>query len=264
MDTLGTEVSIKAADNDFKECEVAAVSKFKRFTSAYALFYHMDNVRGARVEAPDIQKSFVDKANYGLGPQGTLYYNDKKELTGSAYYNVTFTKTPDHTPNCNIIILFFKTREESQDTLFAQFRGRWDTKSALGPGVLVEGAQGTWNDSKLVPSFANINKDSNAKAVTITVASIRKQIAFDIPDNIDISNSVRVDGQMLTNDVGLITNDTKSIVSWDRGRIVFHPENSDTSIVVAVFLPIETTDSSALKNVDKFLSRVAIATWKDT
>jgi len=85
-------------------------------------------------------------------------------------------------------------------------------------------------------------------------------VTFDIPDN----NGVHVNGQVLTVDIGLITDATKSVVSWDRGRIVFHPENGDTKSAVAVFYPIEAADTSPLGNVDEFLSGVAIATWKDT
>jgi len=216
------------------------------------------NVRGVHVEAPDIGKSFVDKADYGRGPLGTLYYNDKTELKESFYYNVTFTKTSVHTPHC-VIIQFFKTR---QGPLVAQFIGQRNKNNALS--ALVEDAQGTWNDSNVVASFAHIDKNSDAKAVKITVKSIRKVVTFDIPDNIDISNGVHVGGQVLTIDIGLITKNTKSVVSWDRGRIVFHPENGDTNSAVAVFYPIEAADTSPLGNVEEFLSGVAIATWTDT
>ncbi|KAF8327296.1 uncharacterized protein EI90DRAFT_1840761 [Cantharellus anzutake] len=195
-------------------------------------------------------------------PVGTLFYNDINDIRGKTKYNVIYSDASVKNEDAAVIVQFFGNNK-SQGNFYAEFVGRDPARTVwwIVDGTAHRG--GEWHPLKLTTSTAFVEKRGNENEVNITLATLGKQVSFDLPAGYASGKNISVWGNLSTNDIKKIKKGTKSVVNYNDDRILFYPQNGSKDLT-AVFFPLETKDSdaTALGNF-RWVSTDQVAVWDD-
>ncbi|KAF9512548.1 hypothetical protein BS47DRAFT_1363099 [Hydnum rufescens UP504] len=246
-------MTVTTTTETFTEIFTRLAKKYKNYAPAAALFY-WDNgaTHGVRVEAPSILKEFVDNVAWGKDPEGTLFFNDVKDLDNDPPMTTTGATTTQQA----VVVQFYA---DTQGSFFAEFVGKDPSRAVT---YILEARKGRFLPLNSGSASAHVKKKSSESKVTVKISAIGKEVTFNVPDN-SAAQDIDVWGNLTFKKLSDLKSGTLSVVNYNDDRILFYPTNGQQAMH-AIFIPIETTaaDATALGTY-YFVTSSATATWSD-
>ncbi|KAJ7699733.1 hypothetical protein B0H16DRAFT_1484125 [Mycena metata] len=224
----------------------ANLDKYKEMTPAAALIYGGVGwgEGSVCVVAPAILKEFIDGVEFGKDPEGTLFFNDIKDLDSNSYYNAF------NISGGGVVLQFYANLESTDSSP--------RTRTVPGDGVsVVKRAHG--KNSKAVPPPLMSKSRPTNQAITITINAIGKTVKFPVELGDTVIN---IRGNLLFKNLSKLTSGTTSFVNYHDDRIIFLPKSGSKDFT-AVFIPTDKPEESPFFSSD-FESNAADATWSDS
>ncbi|KAJ7753580.1 hypothetical protein B0H16DRAFT_1544632 [Mycena metata] len=228
----------------------ANLDKYKEMTPAAALIYGGVGwgEGSVCVVAPAILKEFIDGVEFGKDPEGTLFFNDIKDLDSNSYYNAF------NISGGGVVLQFYADLESTE--CYAQFVAK-DANRAWGWGISCK--KGSWKELEGGSAAAHVKKPSNESSITITINAIGKTVKFPVELGDTVIN---IRGNLLFKNLSKLTSGTTSFVNYHDDRIIFLPKSGSKDFT-AVFIPTDKPEESPFFSSD-FESNAADATWSDS
>jgi len=256
-------MTVTTTTETFTDIFTRLAKKYKNYAPAAALFY-WDNgaTHGVRVEAPSILKEFVDNVAWGKDPEGTLFFNEIKDLDNDptdeddySHYNVYYN-TGVQASQQAVVVQFYA---DTQGSFFAEFVGKDPSRAVT---YTLEARKGRFLPLNSGSASAHVKKKSSESKVIVKIAAIGKEVIFDLPNNF-AAQDIDVWGNLTFKKLSDLKSGTLSVVNYNDDRILFYPTNGEQAMH-AIFIPIETTaaDATAL-GAYNFVTSTATAKWKD-
>ncbi|KDR79308.1 hypothetical protein GALMADRAFT_243253 [Galerina marginata CBS 339.88] len=241
----------------FRELRNQAEDDFKIHHPAVALVYHggaaVDFI-GIRIECSKAGKEFVSNIAFGRDPEGELYYNDIKALSGLGKYEIQFQvgqvlQIVIRNPNQGIVATFVGPDPASAIG--------WLTFDADHPEVPLVG---NWGDYNAFDVASVISCNPGSTDVTVSLASLSKKVTFKLPRaSVKGMNHM---GTTTIKSIDDISNGTRSMVDFDADRVLFYPQVG-SKVMTGYFIPAvqDKADLVALGQ-QAFISSGPNAVWQ--
>ncbi|KAJ7716960.1 hypothetical protein B0H16DRAFT_1476448, partial [Mycena metata] len=191
----------------------ANLDKYKEMTPAAALIYGGVGwgEGSVCVVAPAILKEFIDGVEFGKDPEGTLFFNDIKDLDSNSYYNAF------NISGGGVVLQFYADLESTE--CYAQFR-RQGREPCLGMGHqlqkgLMERARRRFRRRSCQKAVQRIKHHHNHQRHRKTV-----KFPVELGDTV-----INIRGNLLFKNLSKLTSGTTSFVNYHDDRIIFLPKS---------------------------------------
>jgi len=248
---------VKTTSQTYRDLYLSLGDDYTDPVAAAALFFAGNiggrTTYGLRIEAPSIQKEFVDDVHFGKDPEGLLYVNDPKELSGNMNYNIFYTSKSTPANQRAVVIKFFKPGNPGR--IVAQFLAR-------NPPAMLDyyedNKSGSWADYKALSGHAELVKEAYSSTVTIRIDGISRKVTFNVTDS--SSRRLSISGSLTFKNETNLRAGTTNVVNTNSDRIVFYPYRGSSDFT-AVFFPPET---APLDWFGGYEIEAGSATWAST
>ncbi|KAF9512549.1 hypothetical protein BS47DRAFT_1345328 [Hydnum rufescens UP504] len=240
-------MTVTTTTETFTDIFTRLAKKYKNYAPAAALFY-WDN--GAT-------HGVVDNVAWGKDPEGTLFFNDIKDLDNDptddddwSHYNVYYNTGVEASQQA-VVVQFYA---DTQGSFFAEFVGKDPSRAVT---YTLEARKGRFLPLNSGGASAHVKKKSSESKVTVKIAAIGKQVTFNVPNN-SAAQDIDVWGNLTFKKLSDLKSGTLSVVNYNDDRILFYPTNGQQ----AMHAITTAADATAL-GAFNFVTSSATATWKD-
>ncbi|KLO10809.1 hypothetical protein SCHPADRAFT_906527 [Schizopora paradoxa] len=224
------KVAPASTSDGFKKLFIDRFGKYTQQTPAAGLFY-LSNAKqpSCRIECTDKRIEFVDVAEFGTDPDGTLFYNNIGDLSGAMDYRFWHNSgTTDE--EAAVVAQFYK---KGSDVFVAEFVGKDPARTVKDTVV---DHTGHWRPFSFQENTAAVSKKAGSTTMTLSISVSGQRATWTVADSAK-NTVINQSGKVLIKNLGEIGAGRTSYIDYNDDRILFYPRvhSPDFSIV---FLPI--------------------------